>query len=119
MNQGKPQKENTVFQIQVLEITSDKGSASLGICFTAQCVDSNAVVCCTIGKSTAVEAQLAYEHIVRAHQATGGVTRTVQVRVVKQWGDGSLAVDLVTAAGGNEGSVATNPPVAKRRRYYK
>ena len=118
MNQGVFQAQrDAVVHLQLREITSDRQSAPLGVCFTAQCVHSNAVVCCTIGKTTSTEGLQAYERIVRAYQEGGGEPGTVQVRVVKQLGDGTLAVDFVDLVSAN--SIPLTPPVAKRRRYYR
>lgn len=122
MNQGQGQiKKNTLFQLQIREITSDSSSASLGVCFIAQCVRSNAVVSCTIGKSTGAEAKVVYERIVQAYQARGRDAGIVEVRVVKQCGDGSVAVDLALSTDGQNGASlqSVDPPPAKRRRYYK
>ena len=122
MNQGQGHIErNTLFQLRIRDITSDSSSASLGVCFIAQCVHSNAVVSCAIGKSTGAEAKVVYERIVQAYQARGRDAGTIEVRVVKQCGDGSLAVDLTLSPDGQNGtsSQTVAPPAAKRRRYYK
>ena len=120
MNQGVSQvQRDDLFELRVREITSDRDSASLGVCFTAQCVHSNAVVCCTIGKSTSIEAEVAFEHIVRAYQVREREAGTVQVRVLNQSRDGSLVVDLIGGAQGHGSGVFVTPKLVKRRRYYK
>ena len=120
MNQGAPQvQRDDLFELRVREITSDRDSASLGVCFTAQCVHSNAVVCCTIGKSSSIEAEVAFEHINRAYHHRDREPGTVQVRVLNQSRDGSLVVDLIRGAPAGWVGVFVTPKPVKRRRYYK
>ena len=120
MNQGAPQAQrDDLFELRVREITSDRDSASLGVCFTAQCVHSNAVVCCTIGKSSSIEAEVAFAHISRAYQGRDREAGTVQVRVLNQARDGSLVVDLIRGAQAGCVGVFVTPKPVKRRRYYK